>query len=48
MRQHHIADAIDQFVDLVHPHQFALLLKQAQLQWICEQCREPYEPQRSS
>ena len=48
MRQHHIADAIDQFVDLVHPHQFALLLQQAQLQWICEQCREPYEPQRSS
>jgi hypothetical protein len=32
MRQHHIADAVDQFVDLVHPHRFALLLQQAQLQ----------------
>jgi len=30
--QDHTADAIDQFVDLVHPHLFALLLHQAQLQ----------------
>jgi hypothetical protein len=29
MRQHHTADAGDQFVDLVHPHQLALLLRQA-------------------
>ncbi|WP_029586771.1 hypothetical protein [Bradyrhizobium sp. URHD0069] len=32
MRQHHTADAVDQFVDILSAHQFALLLHQVQLQ----------------
>ena len=32
MRQHHTAEAVDQFIDIRPAHQFALLLHQAQLQ----------------
>jgi hypothetical protein len=31
MRQHQTADAVDQVIDLAHPHQFAFLLHQVQL-----------------
>jgi hypothetical protein len=32
MRQHHTADAVDQFVDILPAHRFVLLHHQAQLQ----------------
>jgi hypothetical protein len=49
MRQHHTADAVDQFVDICPAHQLALLLRQLQLQHLGldrDVCRVGFRAQR--